>query len=142
MARWHLIWHSPSIPSPGSAISACCIVVVRVQCGAAGDRSGNEERSAAFGGAAAGTGASQQVGNLSRTRTAYSHCEAGCAIAIRASIATRTGEKPSRLYRGEAHHCNGFGAFLWSHLHTRTFTTGPVCHCRAGREPRGDPGFH
>jgi len=31
---------------------------------------------------------------------------------IRASIATRTGEKPSRLYRGEAHHCNGFGAFL------------------------------
>src|SRR5437899_5997853 len=28
------------------------------------------------------------------------------------------------------------------HLHTRTFTTGPVCHCRAGREPRGDPGSH
>jgi len=71
-------------------------VVVRAQCGAAGDRSGSEERSAAFGGAAAGTGASQQVGNLSRTRPAYSHCEAGCAIDIRASIATRTGEKPSR----------------------------------------------
>jgi len=36
--------------------------------------------------------------------------------------------------------------WIWSvplvHLYTGTFTTGPVCHCRAGRELRGDPGFH